>query len=394
MARLLVLMGSGETTPTMTATHREVLARVGGPAVLLDTPYSFQENAERISARAVQYFERSCETRLEVARWRCEASPLEQETALTLARGASFLFSGPGSPSYALRQWQDTPMLEVLSEKLSRPGALVFASAAACTLGSLVVPVYEIYKCGADPHWLPGLDLLTGLGFPAVVVPHWNIQVGEDHDTRYCMLGERRLQFMEAELPEDQFLLGLDEHTALVLDLDTLTGQVSGKGTVVVRKRGVTTTFPAGRPFRLGELSDGPEPVSTAPQAPRAQPLVQDVERLEQAVRSALERRDSEQAVAAALELESLLAAWSHDTDAASLKKAHAALRSTLVQLGQAARNASDLLEPVVEALLALRRQARARQEWREADAIRAELGRAGIEVHDTPEGTHWELAG
>ncbi|MCE7870383.1 hypothetical protein DYH09_08410 [bacterium CPR1] len=394
MARLLVLMGSGETTPTMTSTHREVLAHAGGPAVLLDSPYGFQENAEKISARAVQYFERSCETRLEVARWHDQASPLERETALTLARGASLLFSGPGSPSYALRQWHKTEMAAILADKLARPGALVFASAAACTLGSRAVPVYEIYRCGAEPHWLPGLDLLAPLGFPAVVVPHWNIQVGEDHDTRYCMLGERRLQVMEAELPEDQFLLGLDEHTALVLDLDTLTGQVTGKGTVVVRQRGVTTTFPAGRPFRLGELCDGPAPPVVAAEPPRAQPLVQEVDRLEQAIRAALDQRDSQQAVALALELESLLAEWSHDTDVASLKRARAALRSTLVQLGQAARTASELLEPVVEAMLTLRRQARSRQEWREADAIRAELARAGIEVHDTPEGTRWELAG
>ena len=36
--RLLVLMGSGETSPTMVKTHRELLARVGtsAPAVLVD----------------------------------------------------------------------------------------------------------------------------------------------------------------------------------------------------------------------------------------------------------------------------------------------------------------------------------------------------------------------
>src|SRR5258706_2402224 len=46
--RLLVIMGSGETAPTMVTPHREIVARFGSNpsgAVLLDTPYGFQENA-------------------------------------------------------------------------------------------------------------------------------------------------------------------------------------------------------------------------------------------------------------------------------------------------------------------------------------------------------------
>jgi hypothetical protein len=36
---LLVIMGSGETAPTMVKVHRRVFAAVGaGPAVLLDSP--------------------------------------------------------------------------------------------------------------------------------------------------------------------------------------------------------------------------------------------------------------------------------------------------------------------------------------------------------------------
>lgn len=386
MARLLVLMGSGETTPTMTTTHREVMARVGGPAVLLDTPYRFQENAPQITSKALQYFERSCGIRLEVAPW-------PEPAALSLARRAGFLFSGPGSPTYALRQWKDTPLQEVLAERLQRDGALVFASAAACTLGSLVVPVYEIYKCGADPYWLPGLDLLNRLGLPAVVVPHWNIAVGEDHDTRYCMLGQRRLEIMERMLPADQFLLGLDEHTALVLDLDTMTGQVSGKGTVVIRRHGHTTTFASGQPFSLQAGSSAPSEAPAAP-ARREAPLQAEAERLEEVFQAALAAHDTDQAVKTALELEELLVQWAQDTDAASQQRARAVLRSMLVQLGRLAVPPRRWVAPLVETLLTLRRQARDRREWEQADRIRQDLGQAGIEVRDTPEGTHWELVG
>ena len=57
MTGLLVIMGSGETTPSMIKPHRSIFERVGDrPAVLLDTPYGFQSNADDISARAVGYF--------------------------------------------------------------------------------------------------------------------------------------------------------------------------------------------------------------------------------------------------------------------------------------------------------------------------------------------------
>jgi len=48
----IVVMGSGETAPTMIKIHRQVLADSGaGPAVLLDTPFGFQNNADELVAR-------------------------------------------------------------------------------------------------------------------------------------------------------------------------------------------------------------------------------------------------------------------------------------------------------------------------------------------------------
>jgi hypothetical protein len=41
-------MGSGETSPTMVTIHKALVARLGTgdrSAILLDTPYAFQENA-------------------------------------------------------------------------------------------------------------------------------------------------------------------------------------------------------------------------------------------------------------------------------------------------------------------------------------------------------------
>ena len=56
----LVIMGSGETAPTMVEVHRATLRAAGeGPSLLLDTPYGFQENADDITEKAVAYFGRN-----------------------------------------------------------------------------------------------------------------------------------------------------------------------------------------------------------------------------------------------------------------------------------------------------------------------------------------------
>src|ERR1700736_3616133 len=107
--RLVVIMGSGETSPTMVKTHREVFARLGEAAlaVLLDTPFGFQENADDISARALDYFRRSVGRTVEVASFRRAQGldPVLRETALARISQAQWVFAGPGSPTYTMGQW-------------------------------------------------------------------------------------------------------------------------------------------------------------------------------------------------------------------------------------------------------------------------------------------------
>ncbi len=243
LPRLLTIMGSGETAPTMAKVHRLVVERLGpehAHGLLLDTPFGFQTNADDIAARAVTYFHDSVGTSLEVAGLR-SAADLEGpggDSIVARLAAAPFVFSGPGSPTYALRQWRDTLVPAVLAEKLALGGAVTFASAAAIALGTAAVPVYEVYKVGDDPHWLGGLDLLGPLGLNVAVIPHYDNAEGGTHDTRFAYLGEERLAFLESELPEGAFVLGVDEHTGLVVDLDTRTAQVLGRGGVTVRARG------------------------------------------------------------------------------------------------------------------------------------------------------------
>src|SRR5438094_915592 len=86
--------------------------------------------------------------------------------------------------------------------------------------GASALPVDEIYKVGTPPEWLPGLDLLGQLEIPVAVIPHFDNAEGGTHDTRYCYAGERRLGALEAQLAPEVAVLGVDEHTAVLLDLE------------------------------------------------------------------------------------------------------------------------------------------------------------------------------
>ena len=401
--RLLTIMGSGETSPTMLKTHRRLLEQVAGvgPAVLLDTPFGFQENAADIAARAVDYFRDGVGHSIRVAGWRsADDDQVAYEEMLAAVRGAGYVFAGPGSPSYALRQWAPTPVPELLTAKLRDGGCVTFASAAALTLGVATVPVYEIYKVGEDPRWLEGLDLLgPATGLSAAVIPHYDNAEGGTHDTRFCYLGERRLARLERELPPGAFVLGVDEHTACILDLVAQTATVEGLGHVTIRRAGQSRQLPAGTTVALAELGEGGgagEVVSAgagsfekAPADGHDQsPLLETTAELEKAFEAALAAHDVRAAVAAMLELEDALVAWSRDTlQSDEPDRARAVLRSMIVRLGQL----TDIA-PLADALLELRDRARAERRFDESDWVRDRLVGFGIEVQDTPEGSTWRL--
>jgi hypothetical protein len=422
-------MGSGETTPTMAKPHRELFARMGPepvPAVVIDTPYGFQANAEDISTRAVSYFRETVGRRVEVASLlRAEgASALTVEAALARIGEARWVFAGPGSPTYALRQWKATSLPRLLADKLDHGGCLVFSSAAALTLGHWTVPVYEVYKVGADPSWVDGLGLLAPLGLEAAVIPHYDNAEGGTHDTRFCYLGEPRLRALEAQLPPEAWVLGVDEHTVCVLDFDAGTATVGGLGGVTVRRHGTSTTVPAGESVTIADLvamargarpgargatgtsegtvatSDGPAAVQGARGAAvspnlASRSLTDEARRLSAMFDTAVADRDAGAATGAALELEEAINAWSADTAQSDERdRARAGLRRMVLRLGELAapglREPAAVVGPWVEALLAERAEARQGRRFSDSDRIRGALTALGIEVRDTPTGTEW----
>ena len=292
------------------------------------------------------------------------------------------------------------------------------------------MPVYEIYKVGADPEWMKGLDLLGELtGVDAAVVPHYDNKEGATHDTRFCYLGEERLVALESSLPDHVGVLGVDEHTAAIIDVSGRTLTVAGNGLVSVRRRGVTRTFAAGESLDLDSLSAmlrgedavasresaGPgnrssttdsasrstsdsDPGSGSAGGSASLSLRGEADRARADFDAALSRRDVDGCVAAVLGLEDAMAAWQADTlQSDDVDEARRVLRALVVRLGDlAVMGAADprnAVAPYVEALLAVRAAARSAKDFATSDLVRDRLVDAGVEVRDTPGGTDWSLA-
>jgi cyanophycinase-like exopeptidase len=423
--RILVIIGSGETAPAMAKVHRALFERFESdhvPAAILDTPYGFQENADELSARTVRFFAESVGRAVTIATYRSrDVDPLIAATAVARIREARYVMAGPGSPSYALRQWADGPIPAALGDRLRDGVILTMASAAALTLGTVAIPVYEIYKVGADPVWLPGLDLLgSATGLRAAVVPHWDNAEGGNHDTRYCYMGESRLRILERQLAPGTFILGVDGHTAFVLDLDRRTAAVAGLGGVTIRVDGRGTVFPSGSEVGFDTLADvardlasgGPvdigwEPGAGGPgrlarrdirSAEASGPLRDEMANLEGAFVAAIGRADSRTAVGALLDLDDAIEARIRaGEDSPDLDNARSTFRALIARLGEAAANGGAnqraTIEPFVEALVELRTRARAAGDWALADLIRERLAAARVEVRDGTQGSSWVLS-
>jgi len=424
--RLLAIMGSGEIAPTMAKVHRALFARLADPAAtgtILDTPYGFQENADDLSERTVDFFRESVGREFSVASFRSRGvDAVTEATAVARIRDAAYVMAGPGSPSYALRQWMGGPIPGAIAAHLRDGGIVTMASAAALTLGLVTIPVYEIYKVGETPRWLEGLDLLgSATGLRAAVVPHFDNAEGGNHDTRFCYMGERRLRALEDQLPAGAFILGVDGHTALTFDLVAGRASVAGLGGVTIRAGGRSTTLAAGSEVAIDAIAEAasslaagapitrafpaspvqlPDARPTA--APRGAavdaPLFDRVSYLEGAMIASLAGGDVRDAVAALLELDEVIAARARaGEESPDLDSARSTFRALIARLGEAAGRTPEaasraILAPLVEPLLELRERARANRDWATADEVRERLEAAGVEIRDDPEGSTWRL--
>lgn len=360
---VLALLGSGETAPGMTKVHREILEPLRPlRAVNLDTAYGFQLNVPQMSEKLEQYFASSLLVDLLTLHFPsfARSTVLARTLFKQQVREANYVFAGPGSPTYALAQWSPLHFGDDLLSVLEGGGTLCFASAAALTLGAYTAPIYEIYKVGDEtPRWREGLSVLQSFGLNCVVIPHFDNAEGGNYDTRYCYLGEPRLLELEAQLPEGVATLGVDEHTAVIIDFADGSLRVRGRSNGYWRLNGETRVLENASVTKLDELRSF-EPVLTRDQPRDASVLLEGPVRL-------------------------------GEIAAAGGSAALDALAS-LVQLAQTGGEGFVDPTPFIDGIIRARFLARENSQYELADMLRVILTESGVEVNDGADGTTWTL--
>lgn len=346
----------------MTKVHRSLLARhPTGTAINLDTSYGFQENVPQMTEKLAEYFNVSLHRELTTVSFTNydAASPLERTIAKQRVREADYVFAGPGSPSYALKQWQPLDLVEDFAAVLEHDGVLCFSSAATLTLGAFTAPIYEIYKVGDEPHWLEGLDLTARLGLNCAVIPHFDNHEGSNYDTRYCYLGERRLELLEDQLPEEVAVLGIDEHTALLLDLATDEARVIGRGKAYWRHHGTVLTLSPEATTPLATLRSKPVPTTIRVPSTTNAPTTDAIALAEIAAHGGPEGREA---------------------------------LARLARLAEGAPTGTVDVTTLIETIVRTRDVARNAKQFETADRLRDALVDAGVTITDESTGTRWSI--
>src|SRR5260221_7354921 len=300
--------------------------------------------------------------------------------------------------------WQDSKVWEAVINRWRDGAILAFSSGAAVTLGQLAIPVYEIYKCGQDVHWLDGLDLLGAIDVHAAVIPHWNNNSGNQYDTRFCFMGAPRLAQLEAMLPPDLMVIGVDEYSGVCIDSQVGNASVFGPGEVITRRAGHPATYTKGQQFSLvNAVSDQAALVSIEAASDAVSEETdagnEDVQRLKDSVQTALADGDLNRAVDGLLSLVLFANAGLEQGIYTRAKLAVQALQTLIPPLGNLSvstdvqsafeQERSTLLDLIVTA----REELRKAKVWSVADQLRDRLIELGYTISDTAEGTSVQRA-
>lgn len=258
----IAFLGSGETSLAGGRVF-EALARLQPDPLriaILETPAGFELNAPLVAGRVADFLK----TRLQnyhpvidlipARKQGTEFSPDNPEILKPLLQ-ANLIFMGAGSPSYAVRQLSGTLAWERVRARVRLGATLVFSSAAVISVGEWALPVYEIYKVGEEVHVKKGLNLFSDFGMHISFVPHWNnTEGGADLDTSRCFMGVERFNQWHGLLPSNHKIVGLDEHTGVILDCEEGLCSVHGNGSITILAPNGNTIYPSGTTFALREL--------------------------------------------------------------------------------------------------------------------------------------------
>ncbi|MBP9670214.1 cysteinyl-tRNA synthetase [Candidatus Woesebacteria bacterium] len=232
----LLLFGSGEIAPSSVDIYRQTFLSLGKrhlKIALITTPAGFQPNVEHVYGEIRDFLIASLpdfNLTVELIFANTAGDAMKSEIVEQLS-GSDVIFMGPGSPTYAVKNLNGTPLLAKIIELIKRGSTLVLASAATIACSRFALPVYEIFKVGEKLHWENGLNLYKEIWQEATVLPHFNNKEGgADLDTSYCFVGQGRAERLLSMLPSKTKVMGIDEHTALIIDLTNQKESVRGKG--------------------------------------------------------------------------------------------------------------------------------------------------------------------
>jgi hypothetical protein len=235
---LLAIFGSGEVSSTGQKIHEYLVKQFIQPIniALLETPTGFEDNPHIWYIKMGEYlttclYNHHPQISRIAALTNSENSGTNYASILKPLASAHYIHTGAGSPTYALKHLKSSLALAMIIKQFEKGAALSLASAAAVAAGKFCLPVYEIYFAGHDPIWENGLDIFSQWGLNLTIIPHWNnTEGGKDINTNFCYMGEKRFLKLLKLLPQPTTILGIDEHTAVIIDIKQQNLCVMGKG--------------------------------------------------------------------------------------------------------------------------------------------------------------------
>lgn len=362
----IAILGSGETSPNLVSVHREMIGRLNkiSNPLIINSPFGFQENVDELSNKLKEFFITSLGIDTQILSYMRieELNTVDYFQCLEKINNSNFIFAGPGSPSYAIKLWGNTGFPTSFKEVLHNNGSIVFSSAAATTLGKYTLPVYEIYKAGQDPYWVEGLDILESFGMNATVIPHFNNKEGGNHDTSFCYMGESRFDILRNKIDSD--IIGVDEHTGLVVDGESRTGKVYGVGKVTIISGENKAEYIAGQTIYFNELIDS--------NIRRIVPIKKERANIKQDTNiDKVSHLISENGI-----------------NQESINKILSKIKFNLEDL----EDKTKIIDPLINIIMEIRKTLREEERFEMSDYIRNELEKLSIEINDNDLGAAWRF--
>ncbi len=217
----LALVGAGEFLDPIKPMDEKLLARAGGPRVVVLPTAAAPDGPgvpERWAKMGVEHFNAlGAQTQAVMAldRAGCSDPGLADQV-----RAANLIYFSGGKPDYLYKTLEGTPVWAAALEVLWRGGVLAGCSAGAMIMGGFVPGFSMRMGIPRTEHWLSGFGLIPS----AVIAPHFD------------EFPELLTNTMFRGAPHDSFLIGIDRNTGLIGS--TGNWEVLGTGRVTVRQNG------------------------------------------------------------------------------------------------------------------------------------------------------------